>query len=240
MTDGTQHGGRRGSFLVAAAAVVALVVGVVLIAIGMRSKTGPPQPADDVAASRSHRMNALPPTSGAKQPKVKVPDTPRPATKTVDFGPVLAASDPVALTIPSIGVRATSLVNLGLAADGTIEVPENAAKPGWFSGGPSPGQFGPAVIVGHVDSINGPAVFYPLGALRRGKHVQVERADGSTATFVVDRVEQFDKATFPTHEVYGDTTGRAELRLITCGGAYDEQLGYLGNVVAFAHLVSAR
>ena len=239
MTDGTQHGGRRGSFLVAAAAVVALVIGVVLIAIGMRSTAGPPQPDDDVvAASPSSQLNTPPPTSGA--PKAKEPATHQPGTKTVDFGPVLAASNPVALTIPSIGVRATSLVDLGLAADGTIEVPGNAAKPGWFSGGPSPGQFGPAVIVGHVDSVNGPAVFYPLGALRRGERVQVERADGSTATFVVDRVEQFDKATFPTHEVYGDTTGRAELRLITCGGAYDEQLGYLGNVVAFAHLVSAR
>jgi hypothetical protein len=152
-----------------------------------------------------------------------------------DFGTVLKGSAPIGLRIPGIGVRATRFVKLGLAANGEIEVPENADNPGWFTPGPSPGQLGPAVIAGHVDSTTGPAVFYRLSELRPGDRVEVDRRDGSVAMFTIDRVVSFAKASFPTRAVYGPTT-RAELRLITCGGTYDAQSGYLRNTVVFAHL----
>jgi sortase (surface protein transpeptidase) len=149
---------------------------------------------------------------------------------------VLPGSRPIGLAIPSIDVHSTNIVGLGLEEDGSLEVPRNASAPGWFTPGPSPGQFGPAVIAGHVDSADGPAVFYRLGELRRGDQVKVRRQDRSTAVFVVDRVRSYQKDRFPTREVYGNTTDRAELRLITCSGEYDDKLGYLGNTVVFAHL----
>jgi sortase (surface protein transpeptidase) len=146
----------------------------------------------------------------------------------------------VRLDIPSIGVHTSTFVDLGRAADGSIEVPTSFAAVGFYTPGPTPGQFGPAVIAGHVDSHQGPAVFYRLGALRAGARVSVGRQDGSTATFVVDKVASYPKARFPTTEVYGNTTSRAELRLITCGGSFDDRSGhYVDNVIAFAHLVSA-
>jgi sortase (surface protein transpeptidase) len=149
----------------------------------------------------------------------------------------MLGSAPVALHIPSIDVHVRRLVPLGLAEDGSLEVPEDADVPGWFALGPSPGQFGPAVIAGHVDSATGPAVFYGLGALRSGDRVKVPRRDGSVATFTVYRVESYAKSEFPTREVYGNTTSRAELRLITCGGEYDGDAGYLSNTVAYARLL---
>ena len=140
------------------------------------------------------------------------------------------------MTIPRIGVRASQFVGLGLADNGEIEVPRNPDTPGWFTPGPSPGQLGPAVIAGHVDGTSGPAVFYRLAELQPGDRVKIDRRDGSTAVFTVDRVVSFEKAAFPTRAVYGPTR-RAELRLITCGGQYDTQTGYLRNTVVFAHLV---
>ncbi len=244
MTDGIKRDGRRGRYIVAAAIAVLLVAGVALIVFGLRSPAGPPQPDSDAAGSSSVAPVPTlesPMTAREKQQSEDGKQAPlhAPAARVVDFGPILPASLPVTLDIPSIGVHSTNIVELGLEADGTMEVPEDASAPGWFTRGPSPGQFGPAVIAGHVDSDQGPAVFYRLGELDRGDRVQVTRADGTIGTFLIDRVEAFDKATFPTHQVYGNTTNRAELRLITCGGTYDEDKGYLGNVVAFSHLVSS-
>jgi sortase (surface protein transpeptidase) len=145
---------------------------------------------------------------------------------------------PVSLRIPSIDVSSPALVDLGKQADGSLEVPVDPADPGWFSPGPAPGQFGPAVIAGHVDGGGGPGVFYRLGELRPGAEVAVTREDGSVARFVVDKVERYAKDRFPTAAVYGDSTHRAELRLITCGGAFDDETGhYVDNVVAYAHLL---
>ena len=225
--------------MVAAATVVLFLIGAVLIAVGLRGPAGPPQPDSDAAAPPPSASPSMPTEMEAKSPDApQVSVKASPAAEAVDFGPLLHNSEPVALDIPSIGVHSTNIVDLGLAADGTMEVPADASAPGWFTPGPSPGQFGPSVVAGHVDSDEGPAVFYRLGELSGGERVRVTRADGTIATFVIDRVEAFDKADFPTHEVYGDTTGRAELRLITCGGTYDEDNGYLGNVVAFGHLVA--
>ena len=142
---------------------------------------------------------------------------------------------PVWLTVPAIGVRA-SLVDLGLNPDGTLQVPANTAVAGWYTGSPRPGAIGSAVIAGHVDSRAGPAVFFWLRTMRPGEHVYVGRADGTTAVFTVTSVRMYAKDQFPTAAVYGPVPD-AELRLITCGGTFDESLGtYLSNVVVYARL----
>jgi sortase (surface protein transpeptidase) len=129
-------------------------------------------------------------------------------------------------------------VDLGLDATGKLEAPQDFDRTGWYAAGPTPGEFGPFVIGGHVDSKSGPAVFYRLGALTKGDKVMVTRADGTVATFVIDKVGRYAKADFPTALVYGNTTSRAEIRLITCGGAFDRVTGhYVDNIVAFGHLL---
>ncbi len=143
------------------------------------------------------------------------------------------AADPLRVEIPRVGIAA-SVVPLGLEPSGALEVPGNFGETGWWTGGPEPGEQGPAVIAGHVDSTSGPAVFYRLRELRPGDTVTVHRADGSAVDFVVDRVDQHPKAAFPTDAVYGQTPG-AELRLITCGGTFDDASGhYLANFIVFA------
>jgi sortase (surface protein transpeptidase) len=160
------------------------------------------------------------------------------AAEAVDLGPILPWSEPVALDVPSIGVHSGTLVPLEVGTDGVLPAPADHALPGWHTRGPAPGQLGPAVIAGHVDGPSGPAVFYRLGDLAVGDLVQVTRRDGTIATFEVDAVERYAKDAFPTSRVYGNTTDRAELRLITCGGEFDRTTGhYVDNVVAFAHLV---
>jgi hypothetical protein len=155
--------------------------------------------------------------------------------------PPLPASPPVRLDIPAAGVR-TDLITLGLRGDGTVEVPPHAdrdtSRAGWYRHSPTPGERGPAVLLGHVDSADdGPAVFFDLGALRPGDTATVRRADGRDAVFRVTRVATYPKDRFPTDEVYGDTAG-AELRLITCGGAFDRGAGsYTDNVVVDAVLI---
>jgi hypothetical protein len=224
-------GGRRG--------VLAAVVTVVLLVLGgglvVRALTAPGPPSQP--GSSQGRL-ALPTPPGARSPAP--PTAPNDAARmpASDFGPIMVASAPVALRIPSIKVDTKGLVDLGLDAKGRLEAPKDFQLAGWYAAGPTPGEFGPSVIAAHVDSHLGPAVFYHLGALKKGATVMVERKDGSTATFVVDGVERYPKARFPTSVVYADTGGRAELRLITCGGDIDRQSGhYIDNVVAYAHLV---
>jgi len=235
-TDVIPAGGRRGTYVAAAITASLVVVGAVLFGMGARGADGPPQP-DNTTASPAAASRAQ-----GKTPQMTAPAITalQPTSGPLDFGPVLPASEPVALDIPAIDVHSRNIVDLGLADDGSIEVPSEPSAPGWFSPGPSPGQLGPAVIAGHVDSTQGPAVFYRLGAMQDGDRITVTRADSSAATFVVDRVEVFAKADFPTHQVYGNVTSRAELRLITCGGGYDSATGYVSNVVVFAHLVGAK
>ncbi|KFU81090.1 Sortase family protein [Amycolatopsis lurida] len=148
----------------------------------------------------------------------------------------LAPARPARLEIPAIGVRTGEIIDLGLAGDGTLEVPHDAITTGWFTGGPAPGEVGPAILAGHVDYKKVPGVFVRLKELKVGDEALVHRADGITAVFTVYAVERHSKASFPTEKVYGDTTG-PELRLITCGGDFDSSTGnYLDNVVAFAKL----
>jgi hypothetical protein len=165
----------------------------------------------------------------------------RPAENVRDqiTGLVLPESEPVAVSIPSLGVRST-LVDLELDSDGAMEVPQNPARAGWFSGGPTPGALGPAVIAGHVTWNGAPAVFHRLSSMRRGDQVAVIRKDGKTAVFTVSRVARFSKSQFPSRAVYGPIN-HAGLRLITCGGTYDAaRHTYLDNVVVFARLEAVR
>jgi len=147
---------------------------------------------------------------------------------------------PVRLKIPEIGVD-TGLQRLGREKDGTVAVPEGPHKwdmAGWYAGGTWPGDPGSAVLLGHVDSTAGPAVFYRLRDLRRGDEIKVVRADGSTVRFAVDRTEQYPKTRFPTDDVYYPTL-TPRLRLVTCGGSFDPVAhSYRSNVIVFATLVS--
>jgi sortase (surface protein transpeptidase) len=148
----------------------------------------------------------------------------------------MTRSVPVHLDIPSVHID-TDLLRLGLNADGTLQVPWKPLLAGWYVHSPTPGQPGPAVIAGHVDSwATGPAVFYRLGQLTTGARVLVIRADSSRALFVVTAVRTYPKSTFPTRRVYGDVD-RAELRLITCGTWNTTTHEYDDNVVVFARLV---
>lgn len=142
---------------------------------------------------------------------------------------------PVRLEVRAIGVS-TRVVRLGLTPDHTVEVPD-ADDAGWFQRGPTPGARGSAVILGHVDSARGPAVFARLQELRPGDRVSVERAGGSTASFVVERSVLYANADFPAARVYADRGGR-RLNLVTCGGSYDSSRGgYQSNLVVYTRRV---
>jgi sortase (surface protein transpeptidase) len=158
-----------------------------------------------------------------------------PTSQSASLSAARQVARPVWLSIPAIGVR-TSLVHLGLQANGTLQVPSSTAVAGWYTGSPRPGAVGSAVIAGHVDSYTGPGIFFWLRNLRPGDRVYVGRADGTMAVFTVTAVKKFAKDLFPTAAVYGPVPDR-ELRLITCGGVFDRSLGsYLSNVVVFARL----
>jgi sortase (surface protein transpeptidase) len=140
------------------------------------------------------------------------------------------------IVIPAIGVDA-SIVRLGLNSDGTLEVPVSFATAGWWSGGPYPGNPGPAVVVGHVSSQQGPGVFYRLHDLRVGDAVTVTGPAGGGAVFVVTSLEEVSKRAFPTAQVYGPVSG-AQLRLITCDGAFNQATGhFVDNLIVFGSLV---
>ncbi|MDG6101687.1 class F sortase [Dactylosporangium aurantiacum] len=198
------------------------------LAAGQRAATdeplGPPAPAPAVRVAGTTATTAPTGATGATGPPAAVG---------------MGASVPVHLEIPAIGVS-TALMELGLNGDGTIAVPplRADAPAGWYRHLATPGEVGPAVILGHVDTArDGPAVFYQLRDLRPGDEVSVRRADGSTAVFGVDRVAQYPKAQFPSAEVYG-AADRPVLRLVTCGGTFDRlQRSYRGNVVVFATLL---
>jgi hypothetical protein len=183
-------------------------------------------------------------THAPPQPSAAQADAagPHVAGADVDAGsaPALPPSPPLRIRIPAIHVDAP-LTGLALTASGSLDVPpadkENLA--GWYEAGVTPGETGTAIVAGHVDNADGPAVFYDLGALRKGSAVEVVRRDGRVAVFTVDAVEVYPARGFPDEKVYG-AADRPELRVITCGGGYSKATGYQGNVVVFAHLTSAR
>lgn len=188
-------------------------------------------------------------TGGQRRRPAGPADLPSGPPPAVDFGsgtgpgpspsasePGLALSAPVALRIPAIGVD-TVLTELGLQPDGTVEVPTIYAQAGWYGLGPSPGEAGSAVILGHVDSHDGPAVFYKLRRLRPGDTVEVNMADGMLTRFVVTAVATYPKTRFPAESVYGPR-GYSALQLVTCGGTFDPRSrSYQSNVVVYTSLV---
>lgn len=154
--------------------------------------------------------------------------------------PPLPPSRAKAISIPAISLEAP-LVGLGLDESGHLATPPvtNPRIAGWYEDGPAPGARGTAVVVGHRDTLTGPAVFLNLNALHQGDIIDVSRADHRTAVFTIDAVRTYDKGAFPDAEVYGKT-GRPELRLLTCGGSFHRHSGYSANIVVFSHLTGVR
>ncbi|TYK47196.1 class F sortase [Actinomadura decatromicini] len=186
-----------------------------------------------IARAFGDRPAAAPPApaSSAQDPR-------RPPVAPAPWADALPPSVPVRLDVPRIGVR-TPLMKLAQNADRTVETPppDRAQEAGWYRLGAAPGSRGAAVIIGHLDTARGPAVFYRLGELRPGDQATVLRSDGRTAVFEIDSIERVDKKRFPTGRVYGDP-GYAAIRLITCAGRFDRAIGdYTHNVIAYGRLV---
>jgi hypothetical protein len=166
-------------------------------------------------------------------PGARVAGAPNPADSFQSVRTYDDVSAPVRIRIPALHVD-SKLINLGLQSDGSVAVPPRTDIAGWYDGGPRPGQPGPAVILGHVDSKDGPGVFIGLHAVKAGAEIQVDRADGSSVTFTVTKVQKVLKTRFPTDLVYAPTLDPT-LRLVTCGGSFDPAKGsYRDNVIAFA------
>ncbi|GIG91802.1 class F sortase [Plantactinospora endophytica] len=214
---------------------VLAIGGTALLTAGLNpAPTQPPQPADTEAGS----AEALPRPAWAREP------TPGPGAAGSGgpgagqpSGPVeLARSEPVRISIPKIRVNA-KIISLGVNDDGTVQVPplKQAQLAGWYKLGASPGEFGNAVVVGHVDSAaTGPAVFFRLGSLKRGERIEVTRKDGGVVRFAVDAVKSYPKAAFPSELVYG-ATDAARLQVVTCGGTFDrKKRSYRDNVIVSA------
>ncbi|MFS0693078.1 class F sortase [Streptomyces nitrosporeus] len=202
------------------AIALVMLTGLALMRNGAETSPGPPQPAAAASVSRDGAAVAAPVADEGVRPLPYAPAS--------------------RVRIPQIEVDAP-VVDVNLDPAGWIEAPpaQDPNLAGWYQNGIAPGQRGTAVVVGHVDNLAGPAVFYGLGSLRKGQHVEVSRYDGQVAVFEIYGVEVFSKNDFPGARVYGDT-GYAELRVITCGGGYSKADGYDGNVVVFARLVETR
>lgn len=201
--------------------VLALVMlsGLAMMRNGVDVELGPPQPA--AAAAPDTRA-------------IGVAPTPVEGLEPLPYAPASRVK------IPSLRIAAP-IMDVGLDQEGWIQAPppEDSNLAGWYQNGISPGQRGTAVVVGHVDNAGGPAVFYSLGSMEKGRHIEVERYDGRVAVFEVYGVEVYAKNNFPGVQVYSDT-GEPELRVITCGGGYSRTDGYDGNVVVFARMVGSR
>jgi sortase (surface protein transpeptidase) len=183
-------------------------------------------------------LDGTPANAGAQITPASVTTTP-PRLTHDPRARALARSIPVSVRIPAIGVSAP-VQEVGRDADGSVQVPPlaNHNLTGWYEYGPTPGQSGNSVILGHVDSATGISVFYYLRYLHAGNKIYVTLADGQVATFAVDGLQKVAKDAFPTASVYGKSS-YPSLRLITCGGTFDEATGhYLDNIIVYAHLIS--
>ncbi|MCI0687242.1 MAG: class F sortase [Sporichthyaceae bacterium] len=194
-----------------------------------------PTSADTATASTTPTSSPEPAPSG-------VPTTTAPTDRPVRIsGPnPLSFSKPQRLVVPALRINA-ALTSVGITSDGHLGVPpvDQPRLAGWYQRGVSPGQQGTALILGHVDTKQGPAVFYGLAALKPADTIEVTRADGTIATFTVDGVRVYSKADFPARKVLAPT-GRPELRLVTCGGPYSKETGYTSNVVIYAHYTGSK
>ncbi|RJU01764.1 class F sortase [Arthrobacter frigidicola] len=236
--------GRRWGFAAPAAAALLLLAGCGGTPAASSPETAAP-PTSTSSPSPSAAPGTLAPTADSPAPaetpaptKAPAPAPAAPKIPAPQAPAVLAASPPVSLSIPAIGAT-SKLLRLGLRADKTLEVPPDGpgAPASWYTESPTPGERGPAVLLGHVNATDGgKGVFADLRALKPGDRISVAREDGSTAEFKVLRGEAYAKDAFPTAKVYGNTPG-AELRLITCDG-YDPATGeFDDNYVVYAALV---
>ncbi|MDX3240789.1 class F sortase [Streptomyces sp. ME18-1-4] len=216
------------------------VLAVVLVTVGVRcgGPDAPVAPARAGAAASDGTPGDSAPGDGAdeegrdagEKPAERPKSSPRP----------LPRSPATTLRVPSLGIDAP-IVPLRLGPDRHLGTPplDKPKLVGWYAGGPTPGERGTAIVVGHRDTKTGPAVFAGLARVPRGARIEARRADGRTAVYTVDRVRVFDKDTFPDKEVYGPSK-RPELRVLTCGGLFRRATGYTSNVVVFAHLTATR
>lgn len=232
---------RRPGLVVLAVALLLMSGGGAIVGIALASQQHAPQPGPAQAGTigPASSASATPPGDTGRGAQPTAPQQQRSSSSGTIPG--LAASPPISVTIPAIGVH-SQLLHLGLNPDGTIAVPPLTAVPSqaaWFTGSPTPGQIGTSVIEGHVDSYQGPAVFFRLGNLKPGDTADVTLADGTVAVFRVTGVRAYAKDNFPTLAVYEDTA-YPSLRLITCGGDFDHATGhYLANTVVFASLIAS-
>ncbi|GIF23927.1 sortase (surface protein transpeptidase) [Actinoplanes tereljensis] len=207
----TAAGNRWGRYALSAVILILTVIGVTAVVRGT-----PDQP----------------PLSAASTPPDSDPVAP------LTSGPLMSTSTPTRVVIPALGVD-VPLAALGLQADGAMQVPTDAKTVGWYTGAPTPGALGPAVLAGHVDYRKKPGTFHRLTDLKAGDSINVDRQDGSMAMFSVVKVERYAKNKFPADAVYG-AINRAGLRLITCGGNFDSAAGhYEDNIVVYADLKMA-
>lgn len=239
----TRAGGRHGKpWRAAGAALVLLAMaGAGMIGASVRSAPPPrpPQPLAQAGPAEPDRTAGVTVEGTGVAIADQAPvDEEFADTSTRGAAPALPRSAPTTISIPRIGVHA-DVMTLGTNPDGTVQVPplSQAQRAGWYSPGPSPGEVGNAVIVGHVDSAKlGPAVFFDLGALKPGDTITVARQDGRNATFTVDSVKSYPKTSFPSELVYG-ASDRPSLRVVTCGGVFDRSArSYLDNIVVLATL----
>lgn len=218
---------------VAVAGVVLAAGGLAALGVGLRGQQEAPQPPASTAT-------LIPATPSPTPTAVRAGGT-RASTTDPARGPILPAAQPTRLSIPAIGVD-SNVHGLGLNPDRTVQVPPLGPESwaGWYRYSPAPGQLGPSILLGHIDSARyGPGIFFKLGALRPRDTVSISRADHTVAVFQVERVVRYPKAHFPTAEVYGNTD-HAALRLITCGGRFDPSAhSYEDNIVAYASLISS-
>lgn len=219
--------------------VMLALLAVLLVSRYLTSSPPPPAAANlgtIPAAGPAQQAAVVPATKPTATSKATAKKPVQPAAAPQPFH--LNTSAPVSISVPAVGIRSSSdLLTVGLNKDHTIQVPTTAAQAAWYRLGPTPGALGPAVILGHVDSNQGPGVFYNLGALRPGQIIDVTRADKSVAHFRIDAVNSYRKDQFPTQAVYGPIN-YAGLRLITCGGTYNFKIHhYESNTVVFASLI---
>ena len=215
----TSAGHRRGRYLLPAVIVALTAIGVTAIARG--ALEGPQEPALSTATANT-APGSPPPSSEA-------------GTGELTTGPLMATSAPTQVSIPALKVT-VPIIALGLQSDGSMHVPDDATTVGWYTKAPTPGALGPAILAGHVDYKEQPGTFAHLSQLKTGDGINVRRRDGSLAMFAVTKVERHPKNQFPSTAVYGPID-HAGLRLITCGGDFDNTTGhYEDNIVVYADL----
>jgi sortase (surface protein transpeptidase) len=228
------------------AGAVLLAVGAIAIVVAARAQRSAPQPPPSAATPVNIIPSATPADRSGDAPNHHAGTAPgrtaRSPSGPTTRGLILSRSVPTRLRIPAINVDST-LRRIGLTSSGVIATPPlvKDSHAYWLTASPTPGQLGPATIIGHVDSAAyGPGVFFKLGAMRQRDKIYLTRSDGTVAIFEVERVAEYSKAHFPTRQVYGNID-HAGLRLITCGGTFDPTIhSYESNIVVYAALVSTQ